>query len=167
MKPLFSIIIPCYNCEKYISCCLDSIINQNYDNFEVICLDDCSTDNTCSIIKEYAKQDKHIQLIKNRINRGPGLLRNIGLKKAKGNYILFCDNDDWYEKGLFAKLSQIIIKNPNINIIEFRYNISKNEEEKSVATWLDRGKSGIKHTSDEDILLATALWNKCYKKRFL
>jgi len=166
-KPKFSIVIPCYNCEKYISYCLDSIINQNYDNIEVLCLDDCSVDKTCQIISEYAKKDERIHLIKNNINQGPGILRNLGMKKANGDYLLFSDSDDWFEDGLFLKLAEVIKKYPDINIIEFRFNLAQNEQEKMEANWLNRGESGIRQIDDEDIMLATGLVNKCWKKSFM
>lgn len=167
VKPKISVIIPTYNSAQYIERVFKSILEQHYDNFEVICLDDCSLDNTCAIIEQYTQNDKRFQLITHTVNQGPGLLRNEGLLIATGDYILFCDSDDWYEQALFEKLADIIVENPNINVIEFRYNCSKNEQEKSPANWLDRGNSGVRQVVNEDIMLCTSLANKCWKKDFV
>lgn len=92
---MVSIIVTAFNLEKYISECLDSIINQTYKNIEIIVVEDCSSDNTLNIIKEYASKDNRIILIENEKNVGAGMGRRIGIKKAKGEYILCFDGDDW------------------------------------------------------------------------
>ena len=86
----FSIIIPAYNCENYISKCLESIFNQSYKNFEVIVVDDCSTDKTFEILKKYT----NIKLLSTPVNSRQGTARNIGLDVCTGDYILFVDSDD-------------------------------------------------------------------------
>jgi len=166
VKPKISVIIPTYNSAQYIERVFKSILEQHYDNFEVICLDDCSLDNTCAIIEQYTQNDKRFQLITHTVNQGPVILRNEGLLIATGDYILFCDSDDWYEQALFEKLADIIVENPNINVIEFRYNCAK-DKNKEPAHWLDRGKSGIKTSLMENILLCTSLCNKCWEKKFI
>ena len=92
-----SIIVPIYNKEKYLTRCLNSIINQSYPNIEVICINDGSTDKSLNIIKEYQIKDKRIVLIDQK-NQGVSAARNIGLKRSNGNYILFVDADDALEK---------------------------------------------------------------------
>ena len=87
-----SIIVPIYNAEKYISKCLDSIINQTKKELEIILINDGSTDRTEEIIKKY--QDKRIRYFKNK-NQGIGKTRNFGIDKAKGKYLLFLDSDDF------------------------------------------------------------------------
>ena len=86
-----SIIIPCYNVEKYISACIDSIINQTYKNIEIICINDGSTDSTGDIIKSYS--DDRIVYIEQK-NSGVSKARNLGLSVANGEYITFVDGDD-------------------------------------------------------------------------
>ena len=78
-----SIIIPCYNVEKYLDSCLESILNQTFKNYEIIFVDDCSTDNTYNIIKEYEMKYDYVKALKNPINSGAGAARNLGLKEAK------------------------------------------------------------------------------------
>ena len=75
-----SIIIPVYNTEKYLKKCLDSIINQTLKSLEIICIDDCSTDNSLNILKEYQLKDKRIKIIEQKENKGQGVARNLGLK---------------------------------------------------------------------------------------
>ncbi|WP_086239279.1 glycosyltransferase [Campylobacter devanensis] len=92
-----SIILPIYNVELYLKECLDSLINQTLKDIEIICIDDKSTDNSLSILKEYANYDNRIIILEQEINQGPGVARNRGIDIAKGDYIMFCDPNDWYE----------------------------------------------------------------------
>ncbi|OED30385.1 glycosyltransferase family 2 protein [Methanosphaera sp. WGK6] len=92
-----SIIIPVYNSSKYIRECLNSIKKQTFHDFEVICIDDKSTDNSLDILKKYASNDKRFKIIQQE-HKGPGAARNKGLLEAKGEYILFIDSDDWIDK---------------------------------------------------------------------
>ncbi len=100
----FSIIVPVYNVEKYIKDCLDSILNQSYDNFEVIVVNDGSPDNSQKIIDDYVKKDNRI---KSFIKENGGLsdARNYGVERADGDYILFVDSDDTINNKLLEKLN--------------------------------------------------------------
>lgn len=98
-----SVIIPCYNVEKYIEQCLNSVINQTYNNMEIICVDDGSTDSTKQIIQNFMKIDDRICLIEQE-NQYAGVARNNGLKKAEGEYIFFYDGDDFLCKEMLEKL---------------------------------------------------------------
>lgn len=129
-----SIILPTYNSEKYIDKCISSVLMQSYNNFELIIIDDASTDKTLNKIIEYQKIDNRIKLIVNKKNMGVSYSRNIGLKEAKGDYITFIDSDDTYlENALEVMLNLIINKGADAvrfsfnrikgsNIIEQRYN---------------------------------------------
>lgn len=108
---LCSIIMPAYNSEKYISQAIDSVLNQNCTNWELIIINDCSTDNTEQIIKNYQQQDrlnKKIKLINLLKNKGVANARNIGIQNAKGKYIAFLDADDIWEKEKLQKQIQIL-----------------------------------------------------------
>ncbi|WP_406532122.1 glycosyltransferase family 2 protein [Methanobrevibacter sp.] len=98
MPSEISIIIPIYNCDKYLDTCIRSVLMQSFSNFEVICVDDNSTDNSLFIINRYSKEDKRIKLLTNDKNRGSGYSRNRALDIAEGKYIFFLDSDDWIEK---------------------------------------------------------------------
>ena len=95
---LVSVVIPNYNCEKFISQTIDSVIAQTYCNWEMIIIDDCSTDNSINIIKKYVNSEKRIKLIKLDKNGGVSKARNIGLQSANGDYIAFLDSDDYWDE---------------------------------------------------------------------
>ena len=101
--PKVSVIMPVYNNEKYIRDTLDSVKNQTFTDFEVLCIDDGSTDNSPSIIKEYAEKDVRFHYI-HQENSGAGPARNNGLRKAKGEYISFLDGDDLYYPDFLKKM---------------------------------------------------------------
>ena len=93
MKNLVSIIMPSYNTANYISESINSVMNQTYKNWELIIVDDCSTDNTDEIVKKFLK-DKRIRYFKNNKNSGAAISRNKALREAKGRWIAFLDSDD-------------------------------------------------------------------------
>lgn len=97
MSELVSIITPTFNAEKYIRSTLQSVLNQSYQNWEMILVDDASTDRTVSIIEEFAQKDNRIKLFKLSENSGNGFARNVALEKAAGKYIAYLDADDlWF-----------------------------------------------------------------------
>lgn len=89
-----SVIIPVYNVEKYLHECLDSILCQDLDNFEIVCVEDCSTDNSMSILKDYATRYPMIRIVEYGCNKGQAYARNRGMEIAKGKYLYFMDSDD-------------------------------------------------------------------------
>lgn len=104
--PLVSIIMPTYNSEKYISESINSIINQTYQNWELLITDDFSTDRTIDKVKALIKDDNRIKLFLLQKNSGPGVARNNSIKMAKGRYIAFCDSDDkWKSEKLDKQLN--------------------------------------------------------------
>jgi glycosyltransferase involved in cell wall biosynthesis len=101
MSELVSIITPTYNVEKYIRETLQSVLNQSYQNWEMILADDASNDHTISIIEEFAAKDSRIKVFKLPENRGNGFARNAALEKASGKYIAYLDADDlWFPEKL-------------------------------------------------------------------
>jgi glycosyltransferase involved in cell wall biosynthesis len=101
MNDLVSILIPTYNTEKFIRSTIESVQNQTYTNWEMILVDDASTDNTIVIIEEFAQNDSRIKLFKLPENRGNGFARNAALEKATGKYIAYLDADDlWFPEKL-------------------------------------------------------------------
>lgn len=95
MQNLISIITPCYNAGKYLSEAIESVISQTYTNWELLIVDDCSTDNSADIIKEYALKDSRIRYFKtDKPSGSPTMPRNIGIQNTKGRYISFLDADD-------------------------------------------------------------------------
>ena len=94
--PLVSIIVPVYNVEKYLSQCLDSLVNQTYRNIEIICINDESPDNSAAILKQYAEKDSRLLIFEQK-NMGLSCARNTGMKHAHGVYVMFVDSDDWID----------------------------------------------------------------------
>ena len=99
---LVSVIVPVYNCEKYLRRCIASIIDQSYKNIEIILINDGSTDNSGEICNEYA-HDNSIRVIHTE-NSGPGVARNIGIENSKGSFIFFIDADDFIENNALSLL---------------------------------------------------------------
>lgn len=95
--PEISVIVPVYKAEQYLERCVKSILEQTYQNFELILVDDGSPDNSSSLCDEWAKNDNHIYVI-HKENGGASSARNAGLKIAKGNWIAFADSDDWLDR---------------------------------------------------------------------
>lgn len=101
-----SIIMPTYNSAQFLDDSINSVINQTYTNWELIIIDDCSSDNTITIIEKYRAQDRRVQLFENQKNLGPAYTRNIGLQNANGEYIAFLDSDDiWFVDKLSIQIS--------------------------------------------------------------
>lgn len=103
---LVSIITPSYNCADYIGDTIEAVQNQSFKNWEMLITDDCSSDNSVSIIEEYAEQDDRVKLFRLNNNSGAGAARNNSITEAKGRYIAFCDSDDlWHPEKLEKQLS--------------------------------------------------------------
>lgn len=101
----FSIIIPVYNVEAYLIECLDSALNQTFEDWEAICVNDGSTDNSGTILEEYGHKDGRFKIV-NQPNGGLSAARNTGLKTATGEYVLFLDSDDWLEGNALERVSE-------------------------------------------------------------
>ena len=102
--PKVSIIIPVYNTEKYLRKCLDSVCNQTLSDIEIICINDCSTDNSLGVLEEYSVNDKRLKIIDFKENKGVSVARNKGIDEAKGEYIGFIDSDDYIDLDFYEKL---------------------------------------------------------------
>ena len=118
--PFFSIIIPMYNVERYIKICVDSILAQTFQDFEVIIIDDASTDNSYKLCKKLYGNNKKIRLIKQEKNAGSGAARNIGIKNARGEYIWFVDSDDAILPDALQKIFNAVQSDKNIDAIHIK-----------------------------------------------
>lgn len=105
---MISVIVPIYNVEEYLEPCLCSIINQTYRDLEILCIDDCTLDNSINIVKRYMQQDRRIRLISHKENRGLGGARNTGIREARGEYISFVDSDDVLDLTMLEKMHNAI-----------------------------------------------------------
>lgn len=114
-----SIVIPVYNVENTLRRCLDSVISQSYHDWQMILVDDASTDDSLNICKEYSKDNGHIQLIHLEKNSGLSVARNKGIGKAKGDYITFIDSDDYIAPNTLKELMEVIAIHPDYDILEY------------------------------------------------
>jgi len=117
MTSMISVIMPVYNGQKYLSTTIDSILSQTYSDFEFIIINDCSTDNSSSILEKYSAIDKKIKIINNKHNLGISDASNKGLKVAKGKYIAMIDQDDISLKDRFACQVEYLENNPDVYLI--------------------------------------------------
>jgi glycosyltransferase involved in cell wall biosynthesis len=116
ISPEISVIMPAYNAEKYIAASIESILNQTFRNFELIILDDASSDTTKEIVLSYAQKDNRIVYVPKDSNHGPATLRNEGIHLAKGTFIALNDADDLSEPTRFEKQIIVFNKQPNIAV---------------------------------------------------
>lgn len=115
-QPLISVIMPAYNAEKYIAESIESILNQTFRNFELIILDDASSDKTKEIVLSYAQNDSRIVYVEKQNNNGPATLRNEGISLSKGTFIALNDADDISEVTRFEKQISVFNEQPNVGV---------------------------------------------------
>ncbi len=108
---LVSVIVPIYKTEKYLTQCLESLVSQSYEMIEIICVDDCSPDDSLAIVNEFIERDKRVKIVRQDSNMGLAEARNSGLAAAKGDYIAFVDSDDWVAKDYIEVLYGLAISN--------------------------------------------------------
>lgn len=124
---LFSVIVPIYNVERWLERCVDSIINQGYDDYELILVDDGSTDKCPAICDYYDKQHHYIKVI-HKENGGLVSAREAGLLKANGQYVVYVDGDDFVTKDHLFSLGNVVKKYPDLDMVFFGYKISSKDD---------------------------------------
>lgn len=167
--PIISIIVPIYNVEKYLKRCIESILNQDFKEFELILVNDGSTDNCGEICNIYKNKDKRIRVIHKK-NGGLSSARNVGLDFAKGKYIAFVDSDDYINKNMYHILYKNLIKtNADISICNFNY-VNDNDIV-DINQPIDNYDYSIFNNIDalnqlylENKAKMVTAWNKLYKK---
>lgn len=174
MDILLSIIIPVFNVEKYISKCLDSIINQEeIFQYEIILINDGSTDSSLSVCESYEERYPNIRVI-NQSNHGTGFSRNIGIEEAVGDYIYFCDPDDYLSSGFFESFSKYVDREYDLYIWSYwnEYTDKKNSVSNQLMCVEDfdyRSKEDFR-SSFVDLYRSKTmytLWNKVYKRSII
>lgn len=148
---LVSIIIPNYNSENYIQDTIESILAQTYEQYEILIIDDCSTDQSVNIIKQYMKKDSRLSLFTLNTNSGrPAIPRNYGLTHAKGEYIAFMDSDDlWHREKLFFQLEYMNKTNSDFSCTDLKHFTNKNQILKDLGSSLSYDCSHRKLTHDQ------------------
>lgn len=166
-KELISVIVPIYNVEKYLSKCINSILEQTYKNLEIILIDDGSDDSSPQICDKYSKKDKRIKVI-HKENKGVSSSRNKGLELSTGKYIVFVDSDDYIDKQMIEKLYNNLIENKaDISVCNHYYNYQKDtfELKKFLHQKLTIDNNDKFYNIYNDYSLSTIIpWGKIYKK---
>lgn len=156
MKPLISVIVPVYNVKKYVEKCLDSILRQKYKNLDIVVVDDGSDDGSSEICDNLEKKDKRVRVFHKK-NGGLSDARNFGLKKAKGDIVVFVDGDDFVSDNYVSVMLEVMVRN-NADVVVCGYNnIVPNEESVS-------GRDAAVKLLTRHETMDIVAWNKLYKK---
>jgi len=160
MKKVFSIIIPAFNVEKYIEKCINSILKQTLKDFEIIIIDDNSSDNTVNIVEQY--NDKRINLIKNKKRKFAGGARNRGIKTAKGKYVVLLDSDDcFYDENVLEKLKEAI-RDEDVDVV---YTGVKIIGKKNLTILPTKEEATVDYKIGKDLYYIEG--SKCWNRKFL
>lgn len=137
MSALISVIVPVYNTERFLDTCIQSILNQTYQDFEIILVDDGSTDGSPEKCDLYAESDPRIQVIHKK-NGGQSSARNVGLDVCKGDYISFVDSDDWIEPDMYMTLLGLLEDHGASLAVCARYDAYENSDQKIIGKVIDK-----------------------------
>ena len=164
--PKISVIIPVYNAEKHLRCCIDSILSQTFTDFELLLIDDGSTDKSGEICDEYARKDKRVKA-SHKENGGVSSARNLGLDKARGEWICFCDSDDGLLPGAFEAICENEEKG---NILLFGYTIERNKNKReNILLCSDKEVIGNEEYIKKILTykINTSPWGRAFKSKYL
>jgi len=168
--PEISIIVPNYNTAKYLPRCLDSLINQTFQDIEILVIDDGSTDDSVKIMESY--QDQRIHILHHKGDGfGPGGARNMGLDQATGTYVMFCDSDDWYEPNMCQKMYETI-QREKVDVVccqnsfDYEEDLGSDEiESRAKRNYFRIPKKGKYNLSIKRIFkTSVVLWNKIWRR---
>ena len=164
INALVSIIVPIYNCEKYIEACLQSIENQSYQNLEIICIDDGSQDKSRMLTEKCLEsmRKKHI-FIKHDTNSGVSFARNCGLKKATGEIVVFVDGDEYIESNMIEYMCTAMMEHDETDYVVVPHKIVYTDENKSTL----KSKEFKSHLLPVSNLLktTTAVWGRTKERK--
>ena len=169
MTPKISVLVPVYNVEKYLRQCLDSIINQTFEDIEIICINDGSLDGSLKILQEYQSQDNRIVII-DKPNSGYGDSMNTGLSKARGEYIGIVESDDFIEPEMFETLFKCANQH-NLDLVRCQYYEYKTQDDSNYPvdnTWVVQNK--VYCPISDDLIpfyQAPAIWCNLVSKKLL
>ena len=161
----FSVIVPVYNTQKYLKRCIESVLNQTYKNYEIILINDGSTDNSLEILKKY-ESNNQVKIITQK-NHGLSYTRNVGISHATGDYVILLDSDDFLEKDLF-KVLNLNIKNEDMIKFNYNYYFGNNEKKpiQSVKFKENNGREAlIKLINEKKVFEMSCIY--AYKKDYI
>lgn len=163
---MLSIIVAAYNVEKYICKCLESLLNQSYEDSEILVVNDGSTDNTEKIIKDYEKKNKKIKLL-SKTNGGLSDARNYGINHSKGEYIAFVDGDDYVDEKIYEEmLNKMIRENSDMCVCNFKKVYLNKIKIPKLNYCLFKGELVQNFLLKHDEIF-TVSWNKIYRKEII
>ncbi len=167
-KPKVSIIIPCYNSEKYLKTAIDSVINQSLKEIEIILIDDGSTDKTSTMLQHYKMDDNRVELITHHSNKGLAIARNSGIENATGEYLFFVDSDDYIHPNSLEVLYEQA-KREDLDILQSKYVLKKDGIKKVLQedfVPLDKPLDGISYFH-QNFFVSPMAWGKLYNTDFI
>lgn len=171
---MFSICVPVYNKMQYLRRCLESIVNQKNDDYEILFVDDCSADGSRELLEKLAECTDKVRLIKNIQNQGLSNNRNILIENALGKYIIFLDPDDTINEELLEVLRQNIDSNNNIDMIRYQINLMNEKEGKDLQRFnfetngrVMSGEEAIKYFSKDFNKRYALACSFCMRRQFL
>ena len=166
---MLSIIVPLYNSERYLDNCIKSLLNQTYQDIEVILIDDGSTDSSYEICKKYATIDKRIKLLQ-KDNAGPASAKNLGLKYAKGNYLTFVDSDDEVALDTYMPNLSFFDNIKDLDIVQFPCHFKYSSPQQYILSPREALIQGINQIIEQWIVDKSINWilcNKIFKRKVL
>ena len=166
-NPLLSVVIPVYNAEKYLTRCLNSVLNQEYKNIEVLCINDGSTDSSLNILNMYAENDNRVIVI-DQINSGAAISRNNAIKIAKGDFITFVDSDDEIKYNIYSKTIPYM-KNNDIVCFGTEEHIGDSIDSDVKDSSYFCIESNKKITIDDNFIykISKTVWNKIFNRSII
>ena len=169
-QPKVSVVVPCYNVERYLPQCMDSIINQTLKDIEIICVNDGSTDSTLRILQKYAEKDKRIKII-DKANSGYGASMNKGFSEASGEYLGIVESDDWVEPDMFENLYNLA-KSNDVDVVKsnFYFYWSKPKIiniKKDLFSKIEKGEIIFPQSNIEIFRMMPSIWSAIYKRDFI
>lgn len=176
-RPFFSVIMPVFNAEETLNRAIASVISQTFKKFELIIIDNCSTDGSYDLMMDWARRDFRIQLLQTSENNGVSPARNLGLERISGTYVTFIDADDWLEPNIFDVAAKSLMEDPSIDCLKYscheEYFDSQGELQNRIkcicgeATLTNRQQIVEKIVELESIPLFGYVWNGFYRTQIL
>ncbi|MFJ6700805.1 CDP-glycerol glycerophosphotransferase family protein [Streptomyces sp. NPDC091272] len=170
--PRFSVIVPAYQVQEYLEECLDSVLAQSFDDFELIAVDDCSPDACGDLIDEYAARDPRVVPVHLTQNAGLGNARNMGIDRAHGDYLLFLDSDDTFTPGALQSISDRLKESdsPDVLVFDYARTFWTGEAERNAfsAELHEQGPASFVLADRPGLLrVLMVAWNKAYSREFI
>ena len=136
-SPILSVIIPVYNTEKYIERCIASVEGQSFSDYEIICVDDASCDDSYNILKRLSDKNQKIKLFRNPQNKGAGFTKNLAIQKASGKYLCFVDSDDYLIEGALKLLYEMAIEYNADDVFYLSYSMAESSQKlrTAISAW--------------------------------